>query len=51
MGEKFLASPHTLQGERKQITVLFADVKKLMELLTNLNRKMRGGCSTPSSSR
>ena len=37
MGEKFLASPHTLQGERKQITVLFADVKSSMELLTNLD--------------
>ena len=30
-----LASPHSLEGERKQITVLFADVKGSMELLTD----------------
>src|SRR5262245_20999983 len=37
LGEKFLSSPHALEGERKQITVLFADVKSSMELLTNLD--------------
>jgi class 3 adenylate cyclase/tetratricopeptide (TPR) repeat protein len=37
LGEKFLASPHALVGERKQITVLFADVKSSMELLANLD--------------
>ena len=37
MDETFIASPHALEGERKQITVLFADVKSSLELLTNLD--------------
>src|SRR5262249_54801669 len=33
--EKILASRHTLEGERKQVTVLFADLKGSMELLAD----------------
>src|SRR5207244_6982781 len=32
LAEKILASKSTLEGERKQVTVLFADVKGSMEL-------------------
>jgi class 3 adenylate cyclase/tetratricopeptide (TPR) repeat protein len=33
LAEKILSSKHSLEGERKQVTVLFADMKGSMELL------------------
>src|SRR4030095_14806506 len=33
LAEKILSSKHSLEGERKQVTVLFADLKGSMELL------------------
>jgi class 3 adenylate cyclase/tetratricopeptide (TPR) repeat protein len=35
LAEKILTSRHVLEGERKQVTVLFADVKGSMELLAD----------------
>src|SRR5262249_28013339 len=35
LAEKILSSKAALEGERKQVTVLFADLKGTMELLTN----------------
>jgi hypothetical protein len=35
--EKILAARHTLEGERKQVTVLFADIKGSMELIEALD--------------
>jgi len=35
LAEKILASKNTLEGERKQVTVLFADLKGSMELLAD----------------
>ena len=35
LAEKILQSRSALEGERKQITVLFADVKGSLELLAN----------------
>ena len=43
-----------LEGERKQVTVLFADLKGSMELLScspTVILKRFGSCSTPSSER
>ena len=37
LAEKILASRHKLQGERKQVTVLFADIKGSTKLLENLD--------------
>src|SRR5581483_4529400 len=35
LAEKILTSRHALEGERKQVTVLFADLKGSMELLAD----------------
>jgi len=35
LAEKILTSRHVLEGERKQVTVLFADIKGSLELLTD----------------
>ena len=35
LAEKILTSRHVLEGERKQVTVLFADIKGSMELLAD----------------
>src|SRR5262245_28421129 len=35
LAEKILASRNALEGERKQVTVLFADVKSSMELMVD----------------
>jgi class 3 adenylate cyclase len=35
LAEKILLSRHTIEGERKQVTVLFADLKGSMELLAD----------------
>ena len=51
LAEKILTSRHALEGERKQVTVLFADIKGSLELLAD--RDPGGGAassSTPSSS-
>src|ERR1700757_2510239 len=32
LAEKILATRHTLEGERKQVTVLFADIRDSMKL-------------------
>jgi len=37
LAEKILASRHKLQGERKQVTVLFADIKGSTKLLENVD--------------
>jgi class 3 adenylate cyclase/tetratricopeptide (TPR) repeat protein len=37
LAEKILTSRHTLEGERKQITVLFADVSESMALIQHLD--------------
>ena len=35
LAERILTSRHVLEGERKQVTVLFADLKGSMELLAD----------------
>ena len=37
LAEKILASRHTLEGERKQVTVLFADIRGSTSLLEGLD--------------
>jgi len=37
LAEKILRARHALEGERKQVTVLFADVKGSMELAEQLD--------------
>ena len=39
LAEKILTSKSALEGERKQVTVLFADLKDSMELLADRNRE------------
>jgi class 3 adenylate cyclase len=46
--EKILNSRQAVEGERKQVTVLFADLKGSMELWRTAIRRRRGVCSTPS---
>jgi hypothetical protein len=41
LAEKILTSRSALEGERKQVTVLFADVKGSMELAEQLDRFLR----------
>jgi hypothetical protein len=45
LAEKILTSKAALEGERKQVTVLFADLKGSMELLAD--RDSRGGTKAP----
>ena len=47
--EKILHSKAALEGERKQVTVLFADLKGSMELLADRDRRRRVNYLTPSS--
>ena len=42
LAEKILASKTVLEGERKQVTVVFADLKGSMELLANLDPEQAG---------
>src|SRR5712691_6395645 len=37
LAEKILTARHTLEGERKQVTVLFADIKGSTELIEGLD--------------
>jgi hypothetical protein len=46
LAEKILTSRAALEGERKQVTVLFADLKGSMELLADRIRKTHGSSST-----
>jgi hypothetical protein len=48
LAEKILTSKAALEGERKQVTVLFADLKGSMELLA-ATPKRRASSSTRSS--
>ncbi|MFQ5792023.1 MAG: hypothetical protein ACE5JI_16245, partial [Acidobacteriota bacterium] len=41
LAEKLLPSKSALEGERKQVTVLFADLKGSMELLVDRARRGR----------
>jgi hypothetical protein len=50
LAEKILTSRHALEGERKQVTVLFADIKGSLELLAIGTRKRHASCSTRFSS-
>jgi len=48
--EKILTSKSALEGERKQVTVLFADLKGSMELLADRDPEERGRSWTRCSS-
>ena len=48
LAEKILPSRAALEGERKQVTVLFADLKRSMELLPTATRRKRARSSIPS---
>jgi len=45
LAERILTSRAALEGERKQVTVLFADLKGSMELLATVIQRRRAGCS------
>jgi hypothetical protein len=47
LAEKILTSRSALEGERKQVTVLFAALKGSMELLAELTRRKPGDRSLP----
>ena len=51
LAEKILTSKAALEGERKQVTVLFADLKGSMELLADRDPEEARKSSTLSSSR
>ena len=50
LAEKILTSKAALEGERKQVTVLFADLKGSMELLADRDPEEARSSSTPFSS-
>ena len=50
LAEKILTSKSALEGERKQVTVLFADLKGSMELLADRDPEEAGSSSTLYSS-
>ena len=50
IAEKILTSKAALEGERKQVTVLFADLKGSMELLADRVHEKRASSSTRCSS-
>jgi class 3 adenylate cyclase len=50
LAEKILTSKSALEGERKQVTVLFADLKGSMELLADETPRTRASSSTLCSS-
>ena len=47
LAEKILTSRSALEGERKQVTVLFADLKGSMELLADRDPEEAQPSSTP----
>jgi hypothetical protein len=49
LAEKILTSKAALEGERKQVTVLFADLKGSMELLADRDPEEARKSSIPSS--
>jgi hypothetical protein len=49
LAEKILTSRSALEGERKLVTVLFADLKGSMELLADRDPRKRASSSTRSS--
>ena len=49
LAEKILTSKSALEGERKQVTVLFADIKGSMELLADRDPEGRVNSSIQSS--
>jgi hypothetical protein len=49
LAEKILTSRRALEGERKQVTVLFADIKDSTELIKDLDPEARGGAAPPRS--
>ena len=49
LAEKILTSKAALEGERKQVTVLFADLKGSMELLADRDPEERASSSIRSS--
>ena len=46
LADKILTLKSALEGERKQVTVLFADLKDSTELIRGLDRKPPSGCWT-----
>ena len=50
LAEKILTSKSALEGERKQVTVLFADLKARWSYSPTATPRRRGSSSTPSSS-
>jgi Double zinc ribbon len=46
LAERILTSKAALEGERKQVSVLFADLKGSMELFADRDPRRHGGCST-----
>jgi class 3 adenylate cyclase len=46
LAEKILTSKSALEGERKQVTVLFADLKGSTELLADVTPRRRASSST-----
>jgi hypothetical protein len=46
LAEKIVASRSALEGERKHVTVLFADLKASVELLAGATPRRRGTSST-----
>jgi hypothetical protein len=51
LAEKILTSKSALEGERKQVTVLFADLKGSMELLADRAASSLAGSHTPRTPR
>ena len=49
LAEKILIAKTALEGERKQVTVLFADLKGSMELSPTATPRRRARFSTPCS--
>ena len=49
LAERILTSKAALEGERKQVTVLFADLKGSMELLATATPRRRARSWTPYS--
>ena len=49
LAEKILTSKSSLEGERKQVTVLFADMKGSMELLADRDLWQRQGKKTETT--
>ena len=50
LAERILTSRAAIEGERKQVTILFADLKGSMELLADRDPEEARRSSTPCSS-